>query len=279
MLSDRTFAERARAGLPVVLIHILIGWVLLRGLDYVPPAPVAEALKVLNIAPELPPPPVEEPPPPPPPPAEGSARPERVADPRPEGAASPPNLEARPTPVVAPEPVIRLPVPAPMPAAPVADEGRQASAGAAPVPGPGTGSGGVGNGFGSGRGGGGAGGGGGGGGNGSGVRLRPPRWIRGTMSERDLPPEVQETSSGLQLTTIYWVEADGRVTGCRVVRSSGNRQVDAIACRLIEQRFRFDPARDSTGRAFRSPIPQEQDHYWEFEDLPPEGRRMRRRGW
>lgn len=275
MLRDRTFAEHLRAALPVLLIHLLIGYGLLRGLDYVPPAPVDEALKLLNLAPELPPPPVEEPPPPPP--SEGSAAPERAADPRPEGAASPPNLEARPTPIVAPEPVIRLPVPPPMPAAPVAGEGRRSSAGAAPVPGPGTGSGGFGTGFGSGRGGSGAGGGGGGGGRGSGVGMRPPRWLRGTMGPRDLPPDLQETGTGAALTTLYWIEPNGRVSGCRVTRSSGDRRLDAITCRLIEQRWLYDPARYPDGRPFRSRMVQ--DHYWEFEDLPPEGRRMRRRGW
>lgn len=276
MMADHTLAERLRAALPVIVIHVLLGLLLLRGLDYVPPAPVDEALKILNLAPELPPPPVEEPPPPPPP-SEGSAAAERAADPRPEGAASPPNLKARPTPVVAPEPVVPLPVPTPIVAAPVVAEGRQSSAGAAPVPGPGTGSGGVGNGFGSGNGGSGAGGGGGGGGNGRGVGMRPPRWIRGTMSPRDLPDELQENGTGARLETIYWIEASGRVTDCRVTRSSGDRRLDALTCRLIEQRWRYDPARYADGRPLRSRMVQ--DHYWEFENLPPDPRRMRRRGW
>ena len=276
MMNDTSLAERVRAGVPVILIHLLIGYVLLRGLDYVPPTPLEDVLKVVQLPTEEIPPPIPEPPPPPEP-AAGPLRPERIADPREEGAASPPNIESRPTPVVAPEPIIRLPIPPPMPAAPVAGTGRQATAGAAPNRGPGTGSGGVGSGFGSGRGGSGFGGGGGGGGGAGSGRLRPPRWVRGTMGPRDLPDELQEYGSGGVVETRYAVEPNGRVTDCRVTRSSGDRRLDAITCRLVEQRFLYDPARDPAGRPFRSFIVQ--DHYWEFEDLPPEPRRGRRRGW
>lgn len=274
MLANRSLAERIRAGLPVIVIHVLLGWVLLNGLDYVPPAPADEALKVIDIAPEAPPPPGEEPPPPPE--SGGPQRAERQADARPEGAASPPNLEAQPAPIVAPPPIVPLPVPPPLPAAPVAGTGRETSAGAAPVRGPGTGSGGVGNGFGSGRGGAGMGGGGGGGAGGGGG-MRPPRWIRGTMGIRDLPPEVEEFGTGGVVSVRYAVEASGRVTNCSVIRSSGSRLLDGITCRLIEQRFVYDPSRDRFGRPIRSQIIQ--DHYWEIEDLPAEPRRRRRRGW
>ena len=47
------------------------------------------------------------------------------------------------------------------------------------------------------------------------------------------------------------VGANGRVTSCSVTRSSGNSALDETTCRLIQQRFRFDPATDSQGR----PIP------------------------
>lgn len=46
----------------------------------------------------------------------------------------------------------------------------------------------------------------------------------------------------------FTVGTDGRAGGCTVMRSSGNAELDATTCRLIERRFRFDPARDTQGR-------------------------------
>ena len=40
----------------------------------------------------------------------------------------------------------------------------------------------------------------------------------------------------------------GRVEGCRVERSSGYQVLDTATCRLVTERFRFRPARDSAGR-------------------------------
>lgn len=269
-------ADRIRAGVPVVLVHVLLAYGLLRGLDYAPPVEPEDLLRLTELTPEQVPPPVQEPPPPPPP-STGSAAPNRPAEPRPEGAASPPNLEARPTPLVAPEPIVPPLRPPPIPAAPIAGTGRAASAGAAPIPGPGTGSGGFGTGTGSGRYGGGPGGGGGGGGDGDGWGLRPPRLIRGRISIRDFPPELEEYGVGGTVSVRYVVETSGRVTNCTVTRSSGSRLLDQTTCRLIEQRFMFDPSRDRFGRPIRSNIVE--DHHWEVEDLPPAPRRMPGRGW
>jgi protein TonB len=36
------------------------------------------------------------------------------------------------------------------------------------------------------------------------------------------------------------------------MKSSGHSELDSTTCRLIEQRFRYEPARDSEGR----PVPQ-----------------------
>ena len=268
-------ADRIRAGIPVVLVHLLLAIGLLRGLDSSPPLVPDDMLKLVDLAPEDVPPPVEEPPPPPP--STGSAAPNlRAADPRPEGAASPPNLEAQPTPVVAPDPVIRQPVPSPLPAAPIAGTGRAASAGAAQVPGPGTGSGGFGTGTGSGRYGGGPGGGGGGGGNGAGWAVTPPRRVAGDLSIDDLPEALRAAGFRGDVEVRYRVEPDGRATGCRPIRSSGSRLVDETTCRLIERRFRFRPSRDAAGRPTSSFI--EENHYFESEGdfIPPP---PRRRGW
>jgi protein TonB len=272
-----TPGERLRAALPVLLVHALLGFVFLRGLTGAPEVVEDERLQLIDVPPPEQAIPLDEPPPPPP--AQGSARPLRAADPRPEGAASPPNLEAQPTPIVVPAPIVPTPPPPqPIRAAPIAGTGFAPSAGAAPVPGPGTGSGGIGNGTGSGRGGGGPGGGGGGGGNGNGYgrdRSTPPRLIRGRLSINDLPEELEQAGIGGTVSVIYAVEVDGRATNCRITDSSGHRVLDQMTCRLIEQRFRFRPALDEEGRPMRSNLVE--DHHWEVEIEPPAPRR--RRGW
>lgn len=43
------------------------------------------------------------------------------------------------------------------------------------------------------------------------------------------------------------VAADGRVSGCRVLASSGSAELDAATCRTVSRRARFEPATDSAG--------------------------------
>ena len=50
--------------------------------------------------------------------------------------------------------------------------------------------------------------------------------------------------------TVYFdldVSAEGRVTACRVTRSSGEPSLDERTCRIMRTRARFRPARDSSG--------------------------------
>ena len=68
----------------------------------------------------------------------------------------------------------------------------------------------------------------------------------------------------------YVITLAGRATDCEVTASSGYRVLDVLTCRLIEQRFRFKPARDEDGRPVLSTMVQ--DHYWENE-LAPQDRR------
>ena len=272
---ERTPAERLRAAVPALAIHALIGFAFLRGLAISPPETVPEELKLIQLSPEaMPPPPLT----PPPEPAKGKSRAAKPADPRPEGAASPPNLVSRATPVVAPEPLLRLPLPPPLTAATEAGTGSQATTGAAPVPGPGTGSGGIGDGTGSGGAGSGAGGGG-GGGDGDGWGETPPRRIRGRLRLDDLPAELEEAGQGGVVGVLYAVETDGRVTDCKVTQSSGSALLDRTTCRLIEQRYRYRPSLDRDGRPVRSFVEHKEE--WVVELLPPdpEEQRPRRRRW
>lgn len=246
--------DRLKSAGVVGLIHALIGYLLLTGLGYDPSAAVPDALKLFNVAEQVPPPPPARP-----------ARPDiekktRKAKPKnAEGAASPANLRNTPTQIVVPEPEIEIPRPPIIPAAPIAGQGSAMAAGATNVPGPGTGSGGIGNGLGSGRFGNGTGGGGGGG------MGSPVRQISGRITDSDFPDDLRR---GGTVHLRFTVAPTGRVSDCAVTRTSGSRLLDNLTCRLIVARFRYRPARNSEGQAIASTIRGE--HVWHYEPPPPD---------
>jgi protein TonB len=245
--------DRLKSAGVVGLIHALIGYVLLTGLGYGPTAVLPDALKLFNVH--------EEPPPPPAKPARPDVEKKtRKAKPKnAEGAASPANLRNTPTEIVAPPPEIRLPVPPPIPTAPAAGQGSAMAAGAAAVPGPGTGSGGIGNGLGSGRFGNGTGGGGGGG------LASGARWVSGRIYDSDTPRDLRR---GGVVHLRFTVAPTGRVSDCAVTRSSGNRALDNLTCRLIRERLRYRPARNFEGQPIASTVLGE--HVWDAEPPRPD---------
>lgn len=203
-----------RAGLLVVLLlahGALIALMMRSGVVPVPPA--AERLILFDVV--TPPPPPEPPPEPEPEPAAA--------------AAAPPARAARPRPTP--------PAPRPQPA-PAAEPGPDPASGAADR-GPGSGLAGPGDG---------AGAGGHGSGTGAGGRAR---WLSGAISPRDYPREASRTGVGGSVTVVLDVDADGRVTACRVTGSSGHPALDETTCRLIRERFRYRPATDAAG----NPVP------------------------
>ena len=79
--------------------------------------------------------------------------------------------------------------------------------------------------------------------------------IAGDIYNSDYPPNLANAGIGGRVSAEIGVGIDGRVTSCRITRSSGNAQLDSLTCRLIEQRYRFRPSTDRYGR----PIPDEAD--------------------
>ncbi len=166
--------------------------------------------------------------PPPPAPPHPDARPAAAAAPPSRGetrAPSPPNPPR--------------PLPKPTPAQPSLDAGSQSANGAGAAAGSGAGRGGEGNGSGSGTG---------GNGTGSGV-ASPPVHIAGALTNADYARSGLPRGAAGTVVIGFRVRSDGAVDGCHVVRSSGNAIIDRTTCQLVEQRFRFRPALDSTGRA------------------------------
>ena len=97
-LDSAPTGDRLRAAIPVIAVHALLALVLLRGLQG---GPVADESEPLQLTPVPPPVTIIEPdrPPPPPPADKAAPDPLRLADPRLEGAASPLNLKAEPSPL------------------------------------------------------------------------------------------------------------------------------------------------------------------------------------
>ncbi|MDP8913656.1 MAG: TonB family protein, partial [Pseudomonadota bacterium] len=193
--------DRMKAALGVAAFHALLGYALITGLGTHIATTVSDRLKAFDVLPEQPPPPLEE------------AEPATKRMPQEEGAAAPPNLKAKPSPVVAPPPLVRLKVPPPVVTAPLPSRvtGSDPSAGASNLPGPGTGSGGVGAGTGSGGQGTGPGGGGGGS---KAVRLS------GSISgATDYPRAARRAGIEGSVVVRFTVRTDGSVRNCEVIRS------------------------------------------------------------
>ncbi|KQT31745.1 energy transducer TonB [Sphingomonas sp. Leaf412] len=239
--------ERIGSAIAAAIVTAAIGWALLMGLaGGAVTRKVGETLALFRVPPPVPP---------------ERVVPKKQAVSRPSGRAAPPNTRSRATPVVAPPPIVVVPLPPPpIVAAPKPFAGTQSTQGAAPVAGPGTGAGGIGDGTGSG---------GWGDGDGSGEGDEtPPRWRRGRLTDADYPRGVGEDGFEGTVSVRFLVWTDGRVRDCRVTGSSGNRELDDVTCRLIRQRFRYDPSRDAAGR----PVPAWllENHTWAIEAAPEE---------
>lgn len=243
-------ARQPRIGSAVAAVAatVALGWVLLGGLALSGGAvQAARALDIFTV----------QPPPPPPPHIEPARRTSQRAS----GRAAPPNIRSQATQVPAPVPIVVVPVPPPpVVVTPTPFAGNQSTQGAAPVAGPGTGAGGVGDGTGSGGWGDGEGGGYG--------DETPPRWRKGRLKDSDYPAAAGESGAHGTVGVKFLVWTDGRVRDCRITRSSGSTLLDDTTCRLIVQRYRYDPSRDGAGR----PVPAWilENHSWEIHEEPPE---------
>lgn len=153
-----------------------------------------------------------------------------------EGEGAPPAVEAAPRPREAPP--AKLALTDPQPAANEAGSGEAEKAGLAASPGAGSGRGGARDG--AGLGGAGAGG-------GSGI-VTPPQRISGSLSDRDYPRSAAARGAAGTVAIGFRVGPDGRVSGCSVIGSSGDAELDRLTCALVERRFVYRPARNAAGQ-------------------------------
>ena len=83
--------------------------------------------------------------------------------------------------------------------------------------------------------------------------------IAGEIGPSDYPRSLGRAGVGGRVSVTFTVQVNGRVSGCSVTRSSGVAELDALTCRLIEQRFRFRPSRDRNGRPVADEVDWDQD--------------------
>jgi protein TonB len=227
--------ERLVAASIAALIVMLAGYALIIGLSVDVRGVRDRAITLIDL---------HVPPPPPPP----KQRVEKAHSKAAKQAPSPRNLKNEATKIVVPPPVIPLPAPPPIIAAPRAGVGMAPSNGASSRAGPGQGAGGEGNGL-----------GGGGDGDGDGDDI-PPRQTGGRIKFSDMPADLRAAGVGGAVDVRYRVGVDGKASECTATKSSGNAELDRFTCQLIEQRFRFKPSRDSDG----NPVPSfiVETHSW-----------------
>ena len=216
-VSGRQHAISAGGALIAVLA---VGFGLASGLDLDVVRKASEAITAIAI-------------PAPPPPREQIVPPKASSE-KASGKASAANKHAKAASIFAPKAKLPPIVP-PVAAAPRPGAGDDASAGATPTPGLGSGAGGRGDGTGAG---------GTGSGTGGGTKAV---WRSGTIRDRDYPREASRAKAGGEVEVRFTIEASGRVSGCRVTRSSGDASLDETTCRLIQDRFRFKPATNAAG--------------------------------
>ncbi|HEX8240113.1 MAG TPA: energy transducer TonB [Allosphingosinicella sp.] len=68
------------------------------------------------------------------------------------------------------------------------------------------------------------------------------------FSDQDYPAEAIRNHEQGPVAFSLSVGADGAPTACSVTASSGSAILDSTTCRLLMERARFEPARDSRGR-------------------------------
>ncbi|MBJ7438188.1 MAG: TonB family protein [Sphingopyxis sp.] len=216
--------QRVVSGGGALFAVVAVGFGLASGLDLDVVRKASQAIAAVAI-----------PAPPPPEPVVPQAAPSYTAS----GKASAANKHAKAAPIVAPKAKLPPTIP-PITAAPFPGAGNDSAAGAAPNPGTGSGAGGRGDGDGAGGSGSGTGGG------------SKAVWKSGTIRDRDYPAAASRARIGGEVEVRFTIQPTGRVTGCRVTRSSGDATLDVTTCRLIEERFRFRPATNAAGDAVAS---------------------------
>ena len=78
--------------------------------------------------------------------------------------------------------------------------------------------------------------------------------VRTIFSADDYPADALAKGEQGTVQAELFVDADGRVSRCSILRSSSHRSLDDATCKILSQRARFTPARNADGKAVRSTV-------------------------
>jgi protein TonB len=73
--------------------------------------------------------------------------------------------------------------------------------------------------------------------------------LAGSLRNEDYPRSARRRGVQGSVTIRFVVGASGSPSRCAVLVSSGDLELDGTTCRLVEQRFRYAPAEDASGKA------------------------------
>lgn len=211
--ADQSCRPSPASIIAVVAVHAAIGTALIIGLSFTgvlkPPPTPLTGAQI-----ELPKPPPPEPLPEPEPRPQASNPSETIVAPRPPISFAPPTPPFQTTEIILPrDPVIRQPGPDPTGTPAPQPSATPTAIGVAPLA--------------------------------ARPRSDPARWIttndyRSSWIARELTGTARFRLE---------IAADGRVTDCAITGSTGHAALDTATCRLLEQRARFEPARNAKGDA------------------------------
>jgi TonB family protein len=81
------------------------------------------------------------------------------------------------------------------------------------------------------------------------TRARAAQGLAVLFSDEDYPASAVRDGEQGAVGFRLGVGPDGRPSGCTVTNSSGSQSLDSTTCRVLMERSRFEPARDSKGKA------------------------------
>lgn len=74
------------------------------------------------------------------------------------------------------------------------------------------------------------------------------------VSAYDYPMSAIASRSQGETYALIDVEVNGQASNCRVIRSSRNEALDKATCKIVTERARYDPAKNSKGESIRAPL-------------------------
>lgn len=83
---------------------------------------------------------------------------------------------------------------------------------------------------------------------------RPERNIFTYATSNDYPRSALAAGAMGEAHVLVSVGVDRRASDCRTIRSSSNKDIDAMTCRIVTERVRYIPGRDRSGRPIAAPL-------------------------